>query len=120
LSSGSKENNRWQRRTSPAYRKETSKPPAKYTGLKFLKYKYIDILVKVNERFLVLIEDKIDFSDQPGQLERYLRTAQEDFEDLKRYLHRLPLSTEAERGRCFEKTSSWFLSFPLREREKGA
>jgi DNA-binding CsgD family transcriptional regulator len=57
-------------------------PPAEYTDLKIRKYKRIDILVEVNRAIVVLIEDKVDFSEQPGQLERYLRIVRKDFKEL--------------------------------------
>ena len=55
-------------------------PPDKYTDLRILKYRGIDILVIVNRDIVVLIEDKIDFTEHSGQLERYLAIVQNDFE----------------------------------------
>jgi len=57
-------------------------PPAEYTDLKIRKYKRIDILVEVNEDIVLLIEDKVEFSEQPGQLEGYLRIVRKDFKEL--------------------------------------
>jgi hypothetical protein len=39
--------------------------------------------MEVNKDFIILIEDKVSFREQPGQLEGYLNTVREDFPERK-------------------------------------
>jgi hypothetical protein len=58
-------------------------PPDKYTYLWIQKHKRIDILVLVNSEIVVLIEDKMDFSEYSNQLTRYLQIVRSDFKGRK-------------------------------------
>jgi len=56
--------------------------PLKYHSIRIQKqYKSIDILVIVNNKYVLLIEDKTGTKNHSGQLERYLKTVKQDFSD---------------------------------------
>jgi hypothetical protein len=54
-------------------------PCDEFWDIETYKYRHIDLIVTLNHEFVVLIEDKIDYSEHDAQLERYLEIARADF-----------------------------------------
>jgi hypothetical protein len=58
-------------------------PCDEFWDIEIYKYRRIDLIAKLNHQFVVLIEDKIDYSEHDAQLERYLEIARTDFPKYK-------------------------------------
>ena len=67
------------------------------------QYKHIDVLVKLNEDKIIVIEDKIDTGEHSEQLMKYRKIAEEDFKDENIYYSYVTVGDECAYDDILEK-----------------